>query len=307
MNVLLVPWPLAITPRAFRAVSDHDEKMPPDFGLFTYDSNGARPMISRIKKLVRNAENLVGRIDAIVFPELSLSLSEYLRIRFAFSRTLIIAGIGLAASNGNLGRNDVALGLGYSQTYLQSKHHRWRLEERQIEQYGLGCSLTEQKWWWEAIRMGERKCAFFSANAWLTLCVLICEDLARQDPVAELVRTVGPNLVIALLMDGPQIAERWSARYATVLAEDPRCSVLTMTSAGLVDLANSQLGRGPRSIGLWKDALSGSARQIILNEGAEAVVLSLTREMYKEWTADGRHDDGSTGYLRLMGTHQVRI
>jgi hypothetical protein len=33
------------------------------------------------------------------------------------------------------------------------------------------------------------------------MCALICEDLARPDPVAEIVRTVGPNLVIALLME----------------------------------------------------------------------------------------------------------
>jgi hypothetical protein len=32
-------------------------------------------------------------------------------------------------------------------------------------------------------------------NTW---SVLICEDLARQDPAADLIRAVGPNLLIAL-------------------------------------------------------------------------------------------------------------
>ena len=50
-------------------------------------------------------------------------------------------------------------------------------------------------------------------NSW---AVLICEDLARQEPAAELIRAVGSNLVIALLMDGPQLNNRWPARYAAV-------------------------------------------------------------------------------------------
>src|SRR5687768_17746605 len=37
---------------------------------------------------------------------------------------------------------------------------------------------------------------------------LICEDLARQDPIAELVRHVGPTLVVTILMDGPQLKNR---------------------------------------------------------------------------------------------------
>ena len=61
---------------------------------------------------------------------------------------------------------------------------------------------------------------------------LICEDLARSEPCHSAVRSVGPNLVFVLLMDGPQIASRWSARYATSLADDPGSAVLTLTSRG---------------------------------------------------------------------------
>jgi 5-methylcytosine-specific restriction enzyme A len=46
-------------------------------------------------------------------------------------------------------------------------------------------------------------------------------------------RSVGPNLVVALLMDGPQLTARWPARYASVLADDPGSSVLTLTSLGM--------------------------------------------------------------------------
>jgi hypothetical protein len=190
------------------------------------------------------------------------------------------------------------------ETHYQGKHHRWRLDPSQVAAYGLGHAMSDKSHWWEAIRIGERTCSFFGVNKWLTFCALICEDLARQDPVAQLVRSVGPNLVIALLMDGPQVAQRWSARYATVLADDPRSSVLTLTSAGMVDLAISQDGRGPRSVGLWKDAHS-PARPIVLNPKAEGVVVSLGCRMMEEWTADGRDDEKSTGYLALTGIHQV--
>jgi hypothetical protein len=124
--------------------------------------------------------------------------------------------------------------------------------------------------------------------------------------VAELVRAVGPNLVIALLMDGPQLASRWSARYATVLADDPGCSVLTLTSVGMAVLSSPMnTVSGSRSVALWKDARSGGPVEIRLPEGAGALVLNLTMKDIEEWTADGRSDQGCTTYTLLSGTHPV--
>jgi len=121
------------------------------------------------------------------------------------------------------------------------------------------------------------------------------------------VRSVGPNLVIALLMDGPQLQSRWSGRYATVLADDPRSSVLTLTCAGMVDLSNEAYRRvhggpaGKRSIGLWKDAKGGQT-EIALDLGAVGMVLQLKRSSVMEWVADGRDDGNTTGYLELLRT-----
>jgi hypothetical protein len=61
----------------------------------------------------------------------------------------------------------------------------------------------------------------------------MCEDLAQSDNVAEVIRSVGPALVITPLLDGPQLASRWAARYASVFADDPGSAVLTLTSFGL--------------------------------------------------------------------------
>lgn len=306
LNVMLFPWPLAVKPRSFSVQKNTcGEHMPKSFGMFTYDLQTSEVDVDRVMSLLRRAETLVGRVDALIFPELSMTRPAFEALQQRVQQRLLIAGVGTEGTEARLGKNEVVVSWRDADSIDQSKHHRWRLDEYQIEQYGLGPSLAAKKWWWEAIDMRQRCCTFINVNEWFTFCALICEDLARQDPVAELVRSVGPNLVVALLMDGPQTPERWSARYATVLAEDPRSSVLTLTAAGLVDLARSQREGRPRSIALWKDAINPGARQILLEEGSEAVVLTLTSVMKKEWTADARHDMGSTGYLKLTATHQI--
>jgi hypothetical protein len=310
MNVLVLPWPLTIPPSAFRPVDDiPDLQLAEGLGLFTFDLPQESFNLDALEDLVIQAEDFVGTVDVVVFPELSLRDSEFESLGSVLKKQrLWIAGVGEPAENGKFGRNKVRIGINWRDeitTYHeQDKHHRWHIDDYQISQYGIGCSLADKVSWWEATDIRKRSCTFFGANRSFTFCALICEDLARQDPMAELVRSVGPNLVIALLMDGPQIPERWSARYSTVLAEDPRSSVLTLTSAGLVDLAISQDFVGPRSVGLWKDP-QRFARKIILKPGAEGIILCLNREFAKEWTADGRDDGGSTAYLRLTGIHQV--
>jgi hypothetical protein len=309
-NLLVLPWPLEVDPSTFQPQSVDAEQMPGRFGFFSYiPPKASGDYVGRVTELVRRARVKVGRLDGIVFPELSLRIDDFQQLKAALPGLLIIGGVGGEGADGKFGVNSVMVGLDIGEgkhEYTQHKHHRWRLESGQIEQYGLGCGLDgRMKWWWESLTIQRRDCTFFSVNPWLTFCVLICEDLARQDPVAELVRTVGPNLVIGLLMDGPQLGTRWSARYATVLADDPRCSVLTVTSAGLVDLTRSQGLTGSRSIALWKDALSREAKEIILDQQSEGILLSLSCEFAEEWSADGRSDTGQTGYLRLSGIHQL--
>lgn len=124
--------------------------------------------------------------------------------------------------------------------------------------------------------------------------------------MAELVRSVGPNLVVALLMDAPQIGVRWPARYATVLADDPGSSVLTLTSAGMVGLSRTPRSATPsRSIGLWKDVRADRV-ELELPQGADGLLLNLCTESVEEWTADGRSDGGVTGHPRLGGVHPLR-
>jgi hypothetical protein len=121
-----------------------------------------------------------------------------------------------------------------------------------------------------------------------------------------MVRAVGPNLVIALLMDGPQTKERWAARYASVLAEDPGCSVLSLTSIGMAQISRPAAGNLSRSrvVALWKDAVNG-ATEIELPAGRDAVAVSLSILYREEFTADGRSDGMNAAFPILSGVHPI--
>jgi hypothetical protein len=314
VNLLVAPWPLKLRPSQFGPAGGALENMPKGYGFVEFKTDDDPAAVATwVSQLIDAAVLTVGAVDGVVFPEASLSLKEYEQVKkVVLSRgAFLIAGVLREAKNANepcsnLLMFDASRG-GAPMNIEQSKHHRWRLDRPQIEMYGLGGKLDPTMEWWEHIALGPREVHFVSLNEQLSLCCLICEDLARQDPVADLVRSVGPNLVVALLMDAPQLGVRWPARYATVLADDPGSSVLTVTSAGMVDLTRPPRSAKPsRSVGLWKDARSDFV-ELELPRGADGLVLSLCTEMVEEWTADGRSDRGVTGYPRLGGVHAVSV
>lgn len=187
---------------------------------------------------------------------------------------------------------------------IQYKHHRWALDQRQLKQYGLSEDIfPRDKIYWEYSVLGHREVYFFTLQNGLTLTSLICEDLARQDPVSTVIRAVGPNLVIALLMDGPQINGRWPSKYASVLADDPGSSVLTLTSYGMVALSDpgSQLDRS-YAVALWRDPIKGE-RYFQLGKHDEAILLNLEIESHVEYTADGRSCEGSSSFA-VYSSHE---
>jgi hypothetical protein len=203
------------------------------------------------------------------------------------------------------GINRVYLDIPHQEPLSQSKHHRWKLDEAQIRQYGLGSRLSVDKKWWEHVSLGDRRLLFVSFPA-LVMSVLICEDLARPDPVGDLIRAVGPNLVIALLMDGPQLKGRWPERYAMALADDPGSSVLSLTSLGMSTLSRPVQGAShPRIVALWKDR-TGTSTEIELPEGCGGIVVSLSFQFQEEWTADGRRDYGWAVCPTLSGVRPVK-
>ncbi len=176
---------------------------------------------------------------------------------------------------------------------IREKHHRWKLDRAQIDAYGLA-GLDLDRSWWENLTILSRSFDVLVYRGTSTLTTLICEDLARVDPCQAVVRAIGPNLLIALLMDGPQLGTRWPGRYATVLAEDPGTSVLSLTSFGLIARQNDLgLFDQASSVALWKDEVTG-VRKLELPREADALVLQLRAAITEERSLDGRSDGGSS-------------
>src|SRR5579862_7219252 len=319
-NLLVVPWPTSVVPSDFR-VADPEcgglMNLPHKYGFFAFDVRGGEAWPARrFEWLLRTAVRHVGSIHGVVLPELCLRSKDELgtvwrQIQAISPGSFLIAGMAEEGKTKPYLSNEVACVLpipgGYGELFTQDKHHRWLLDRSQVHNYGLVNQLDGSRDWWECIEIKDRHLKFYSATADLTLCCLVCEDLARLEPISEMIRAVGPNLVVALLMDGPQLPSRWPARYATVLAEDPGCSVLTLTSLGMALLSRPPSGVAEsRAIALWKDAKSNSVSQIDLPMDAEAAVLTLTSDCTEEFTADGRSDEGAACHWILKGVHPIR-
>jgi len=319
INLLLAPWPSSILPRQFMpAPWTLNECNAHRYGFFEFEHDAKHSSCSALKQRLENlheqATKVVGRIDGVVLPELAINgFSCAKNVANSFlaknSAGFFVAGVGEAGKSGKPGRNSAVWmqnPLGANLSIAQAKHHRWQLNRSQIENFGLGGRLNPSLLWWEHIELASRELRFIAFSPWFTATVLVCEDLARQEPISELIRAVGPTLVIALLMDGPQLSDRWPGRYATSLADDPGSSVLTFTSLGMAELSRPRGKEVDRTVALWKDQQTG-VTPIKLPVGSDGIVLSLSHHVVEEWSADGRGDRGSSSYLSLSGVHPVFV
>jgi hypothetical protein len=186
----------------------------------------------------------------------------------------------------------------------QNKHHRWSLDEGQVDQYHLGGALNPYIRWWEAMEV-PRKAIEFVEVAELVLVGLVCEDLAQNDDVAQLIRSVGPTCVVTVLLDGPQLNSRWAARYASVLADDPGSAVLTLSSFGMVERSRPGGRDASPVIALWKDPTTG-VREIPLEPGAQAVLLTLCMDRAPRFSADRRCPVDNSTSCSNVAVYQVR-
>jgi hypothetical protein len=186
----------------------------------------------------------------------------------------------------------------------QQKHHRWSLDEAQIYQYHLGGVLHPHVRWWESIEVPRRSIQFVEV-AELTLAALVCEDLAQSDEVADLIRSVGPTIVMTVLLDGPQLNSRWAARYASVLADDPGSGVMTLSSYGMVQRSRPHGHEASAVIALWKDNSTGQ-REIPLEAGAHAVLLTVCTDRATRRSADARTPVDNGTHCFDVAVHQVR-
>jgi len=133
----------------------------------------------------------------------------------------------------------------------------------------------------------------------------VCEDLAQIDDVAELIRSVGPTVVITPLLDGPQLGSRWSARYASVLADDPGSTILTLTSFGMVQRSRPHARDVAPVVALCKDPVRGT-REIRLEPGAQGILLTLCGDYTTRRSIDGRRPVDNVTHYFDVAIHQVR-
>src|SRR5262249_42920088 len=104
---------------------------------------------------------------------------------------------------------------------------------------------------------------------------------------------------------GPQLTSRWTARYASVLADDPGSAVLTLTSFGMVQRSRPHQRDVAPIVALSRDPARGF-REIPLEAGAQGVVLTVCMARTTRRSADGRRPVDSGTHAFDVAVHQIR-
>jgi hypothetical protein len=322
-NLLLLPWPLRVRESDFRPVEGSVQRQTKGpFGFFEF-APAEKLDLDLVDRMIVSARDEVDSVDGVLLPESAVDESEIDDLEALLDRHgvgMLTTGVRQRSTQSDLPSNWVHTGVnprlekggspsassGEQWFHIrQNKHHRWSLDEKQILQYHLGGALHPHIRWWENMKVPRRTIHFVEHGDEIALVSLVCEDLAQIDSVAEVIRSVGPSMVYAPLLDGPQISSRWSARYASVLADDPGSAVLTLTSFGMVQRSRPHGRDSSPVIALLKDPVRG-LREIRLESGAQGVLLTVCGSRTTRRSDDGRHPiDNATEYFDVA-IHQVR-
>ncbi len=312
-RALLIPFPYQIDDDAFK--TNGSRKRWSWFELeqpWLPDSESEKEMkrfTDFIDKLVEQAET-ASPVNAIFFPEYALNWDVFDHLVQHVSKThssvsMIVSGSSsnCEGATGNFVLTAQILHEAtekdgqtrrLARTTSRAKHHRWRIDKNQIEEYELtGAFPDDTKVYWEKMPILRRQIHAAPFRDGSVFVPLICEDLARSEPCHQYVRALGPNIVLVLLMDGPQIEKRWSARYALSLSEDPGSAVLTFTSKALIARSNS-FGANqdpPRevshSIAMFRNP-NGKPHEIECDDTHHAVVVEFKSKQCTDLSIDGR-------------------
>jgi hypothetical protein len=312
LNMLLLPWPLQVSARDFQPVpgSVHQRDIEP-YGYFQFNPAEVfdASLVDRVLTAVTAASE---RVDIVVLPESALRPDDLASLEAVLSRhgvDMVIAGVrDQPPTRGTFTLNWVHFGAslgGQWWHYRQDKHHRWSLDPAQIDQYHLAEVLDPRVRWWEALQLRRRSLQLIERADRFTVASIVCEDLAHIDEFMDLLRNLGPTLVVTLVLDGPQLASRWTARYAGVLADDPGSAVLSLSSYGMV--RRSDRGDQPPSsvVALWKDRAHG-VHEIPLDPGAHGILLTAECHPAIRRAADGRSPELNVVDLSLDKITQIR-
>jgi hypothetical protein len=322
-NLLLLPWPLRVRENDFRPVEGSVRELTTDpYGFFEFAP--AEPLdFDLVERTIAAAREEVSSVDVVMLPESAVDetdVDKLERLLDHYGVTSLITGVRQRSPGpGRLPTNWVHIGVnprlekgrglatstGEEWFHIrQNKHHRWSLDENQVYQYNLGGVLHPQVLWWEAMEIPRRSVQFLEVGEDVTLVSLVCEDLAQNDNVAEVVRSVGPTVVTTVLLDGPQLTSRWAARYASVLADDPGSAILTLTSFGMVQRCRPRGRVASPVVALWKDPVHGTL-EIPLEGGADGIVLTICGARATRRSSDGRLPAETGTHYFDVAVHQV--
>jgi hypothetical protein len=312
VNALLLPWPLRVRESDFRPVQGSVRRLANEpFGFFEFAPVEGLDL-DLVDRMMAAALDEVDHLSVVVLPESAVDCDEVDELEALLGRhdvTGLITGVRQRSRQpGRFPGNWVHIGVSLGDHWVhirQSKHHRWSLDEAQVDQYHLGGALHPHIRWWEAMEVPRRSVQLVEFGEGATLAALVCEDLAQIDDVVNVLRSVGPMVVVTPLLDGPQLSSRWAARYASVLADDPGSTVLTLTSYGMAQRSRPSGRDAAPVIALWKDPGRG-IREIPLHPEAQGVLISASADRATRRSSDGRRpvDNGSEFFD--VSVHQVR-
>ena len=312
VNFLLLPWPLRVRESDFRPLERSVRDLTGEpFGFFEFvPSEGLD--LDLVDRMLVAGRDEVDVVNVVVLPESAVDESDLDQLEALLARhgvTALITGVRERPTRPDqLPGNSVHIGVLSGDHWVhirQQKHHRWSLDEGQIYQYHLGGALHPHIRWWEAMEVPRRAVQFVEVGEGVVLAALVCEDLAQIDSVADMLRSVGPTMVVTPLLDGPQLSSRWSARYASVLADDPGSAVLTLTSSGMARRSRPRGRDASPAIALWKDPVRGS-REIALEAGAQGVLVTASADITTRRSGDGRDIVNNCTQIFDVGVYQVQ-
>ena len=220
-TILLLPWPLRVQASDFRSVGPVRRLATHPYGFFEFAPAEGLDL-DLLDRVLVAARQEAGSVDVVMLPESAVGEGEVDDLESLLERhgvVNLVAGVRQPTREpGQFPGNWVHVGFnpmlekggprpsdGPAPWFhiRQNKHHRWSLDKDQVEQYHLGGALHPHVRWWEAMDVPRRAVQFVEV-AELVLTTLVCEDLAHNDDdIAQLIRSVGPTLVMNLLLDGP--------------------------------------------------------------------------------------------------------
>ena len=169
-TILLLPWPLRVRASDFRAVAGSVERLARNpFGFFEFAPAEGLDL-DLLDRVLVAARDEAGSVDVVMLPEsavekrelddlealldahgvvyLQTGVREPVRESDRFPNNWLHVGVNPRLEKG------AAVPSGARQQWFhlrQNKHHRWSLDEGQVDQYHLGGALHPHIRWWEAM------------------------------------------------------------------------------------------------------------------------------------------------------------